>query len=178
MANYLQIITDKDFGLEPKDFDNPAVRYGARGVILNHENKIAILHLAAKNAYKLIGGGIEGDETPEIAFKREALEEAGCKVEIERKLGVIREEKSQDNFIQDSHVFIAHVINDTGNFNLTQEETESGAELLWMNIDDAISAIKKCEDNIKDLINDHMYHVRFIFRRDAAILESYKNTKW
>lgn len=39
-----KIITDKDFGLKEKEFDNPRIRYGARGIVLDNDGKIAILN--------------------------------------------------------------------------------------------------------------------------------------
>ena len=47
--------------------------------------KIAIFYKSNKNEYKLPGGGMENDENPEEAFKREVLEETGCVVEIVNK---------------------------------------------------------------------------------------------
>ena len=66
----IKVLTDKDFNLEVKEFNNPRIRYGARGIVFNDKNQIAILNKANKNEYKLVGGGIEGDEDPMIAFKR------------------------------------------------------------------------------------------------------------
>ena len=76
-------LTDEDFGLDIVPFDNPRHRYGARGIVFNKDNKIAVLNKTLKNEYKLVGGGIEEDEDPTKAFKREVLEEAGCIVEID-----------------------------------------------------------------------------------------------
>lgn len=70
-------ITDEDFGLNSIPFDNPRKRLGARGIVFNNEGKIAILNKTLKNEYKLVGGGIDENEDPTIAFKREVMEEAG-----------------------------------------------------------------------------------------------------
>ncbi len=74
----IKILTDLDFGLDIKESDNPRIRYGTRGIIFNDNNEIAILN---KNGYKLVGGGIDENEDPIFAFKREVLEEAGCKID-------------------------------------------------------------------------------------------------
>lgn len=141
----IKVITDEDFGLDIKKFDNPRVRYGARGIVFNDKNEIAILNKSNKNEYKLVGGGIEENEDPTIAFKREVLEESGCKVEIDDFLGTIKEEKSQDNFMQTSYVYVAHVLEDTKQLHLTDKEIDEGSQLLWLKIEDAIKIIKDCD---------------------------------
>ena len=45
-------------------------------------------------------GGLEGKEEAEKAFKRKALEEIGCEVEIIQNLGITEEYKSLNNFKQ------------------------------------------------------------------------------
>ena len=172
--NYIKKLTDEDFNLKTKEFNNPRYRRGAGGVILNSKNEIAILNKANKNEYKLIGGGIEENEEPTKAFMREALEESGCKVEIDDFLGIIREEKSQDNFIQDSNVYLAHVVEDTNKLDLTAKEKEEGARLVWLNLDDAMKIIKDSEKNLIASKYENVYHTKFIVRRDYAILKYYK----
>ena len=74
----IKVLVDEDFGLNSIKFNNPKIRKGARGIIINHDGKIAVFNKVNKNEYKLPGGGINEGETPEEAFKREALEETGC----------------------------------------------------------------------------------------------------
>ena len=45
-------LTDEDFGLDIVPFDNPRHRYGARGIVFNKDNKIAVLNKTLKNEYK------------------------------------------------------------------------------------------------------------------------------
>ena len=172
--NYFKIITDADFGDTPKSLKEPKTRFGARGIILNDQGKIAVLHMANIDVYKLVGGGVEDGEKPEEAFKREALEESGCRIEIDRDLGLIREEKSQINFAQDSHVFVAHVINDTGKLHLTEKEISRGSELVWLTPENALA---KIEQNERDLSipDSDLYQFKFITRRDVEILKHYLN---
>lgn len=169
----IKTITDEDFDLEIKNFDNPRTRLGARGIVFNDKKEIAILNKSNKNEYKLVGGGIEENEDPTIAFKREVLEESGCKVEIDDCLGIIKEEKSQDNFIQTSYVYVAHVIEDTKELNLTTKEIDEGSKLLWLKIEDAINIIKDCENKLIPSKYENVYHTKFIVRRDYTILKYY-----
>ena len=115
----IKIITDKDFNLDAVELNNPRIRIGARGLVFNNDNKIAILNKRNKNEYKLVGGGVEGNEDPQVAFEREVLEEAGCKIKIDDLIGTIREERTHNNFIQTSYIFTAHVIEDTKKLNLS-----------------------------------------------------------
>lgn len=50
-------ITDEDFGLESIPFVNPRCRLGARGIVFNNENKIAILHKNLKNECCVLENG-------------------------------------------------------------------------------------------------------------------------
>lgn len=175
--NCIKVLTDLDLNLDVKEFNNPRIRYGARGIVLNDNNEIAILNKKNKNEYKLVGGGIDENEDPTLAFKREVLEESGCKIEIDDCLGIIKEEKSQDNFIQTSYVYVAHVIEDTNQLGLTQDEIDDGATLLWLPIDDALEKIKNSEDNLKASTHEgamSVYHAKFIVRRDYTILNYFK----
>ena len=80
--NIICKITDNDIGENYIEINNSKTRLGARGIVIRDDGKIAIFNKTNKNEYKLPGGGIENDETPEEAFKREVLEETGCIVEI------------------------------------------------------------------------------------------------
>ena len=44
----IKVLTDADFEFETKKLDNPRVRYGARGIVINQDNKIAILNKQLK----------------------------------------------------------------------------------------------------------------------------------
>ncbi len=58
----IKILTDLDFKLVPKSLNNPRHHYGARGIVFNADNKVAVLYKQFKNEYKLIGGCIEANE--------------------------------------------------------------------------------------------------------------------
>ena len=48
--NCIKILTDEDFGLNRVDFNNPRIRYGARGIIVRNDGinliKMNISYLA------------------------------------------------------------------------------------------------------------------------------------
>jgi 8-oxo-dGTP diphosphatase len=71
------------------------IRFAVRALCFNESGEVAIIHVKGKdnfglkNYYELPGGGIEADETPEVALKREMAEELGVVVKDFQKLGVI-----------------------------------------------------------------------------------------
>lgn len=166
-------ITDKDLGIEQKEMNNPRLRLGARGIVIRKDGKIAIFNKSNKNEYKLPGGGIEGDEKPEEAFKREVLEETGCEVEIIKALGTTEEYKTLDNFKQISYVFVGKVLKDTKQLNVTQKEKDEGAKLVWETPENALKLITESYDKLVASKYESVYHTRFIVLRDRKILEYY-----
>ena len=166
-------ITDEDIGEVSKNMNNPRLRLSARGIVIREDGKIAIFNKSNKNEYKLPGGGIEGDENPEEAFKREVLEETGCKVEIIKELGTTEEYKSLDNFKQISHVFVGKVLEDTKQLNVTQKEKDEGAKLVWETLENALKLITESYDKLIASKYESLYHTRFIVLRDRKILEYY-----
>lgn len=173
----IKVLTDEDFGLNSIEFNNPRVRLGARGIIIDENGKIALFNKSNKNEYKLPGGGIDEGENPSEAFKREALEETGCEIEIIKSLGTIEEHKSLDNFKQISYIFVAKVINNKHELNLTQKEKDEGAKLLWINDKEGLKLITECFNVLKESEYENLYHSKFIVMRDRYILEYYLKTK-
>lgn len=166
-------ITDEDLGEISKNMDNPRLRLGARGIVVREDGKIAIFNKSNKNEYKLPGGGIEGSEKPEDAFKREVLEETGCRVEIIKELGTTEEYKTLDNFKQISYVFVGKVLEDTKQLNVTQKEKDEGAKLVWETPKNALNLIIESYDKLIASKYESVYHTRFIALRDRKILEYY-----
>lgn len=168
-------ITDKDFGILSKDLENPTIRYGARGIIFNSHREIAIFNKKNKNEFKIPGGGVEEDESFEVAFKREVLEETGCEVEITDFLGTFIEEKGLTNFKQISYIFVAEVTKDLNSLHLTKKEQEEGATLLWCSLSQASDLIENCIQDLKGSKYDDLYKSLFMVKRDSQILKYYIN---
>lgn len=47
----IKTLVDEDFGLKSINFDNPRIRYGARGIIIGFDGKIAIFNKIKKDSY-------------------------------------------------------------------------------------------------------------------------------
>ncbi len=170
-------ITDKDLGLERKELNHPVIRMASRGIVINKDGKIAVMHKRLKNEYKLPGGGMEGPEEKEKAFLREVLEETGCHVEIIEFLGTVEEERTQKNFKQISYVYVAKVTEDTNTFHLTKKEEKEGMELLWMELGDAMDKVTNCYQYLKPSSYGDIYYTKFAVTRDKKILQYYKERK-
>ena len=166
-------ITDQDVGEEIINMENPKLRLGARGIVIREDGKIAIFNKSNKNEYKLPGGGLEGEEKPEEAFKREVLEETGCEVKIIENLGTTEEYKSLNNFKQISYVFVGKVLKDTKQLHVTEKEKDEGAKLLWEAPEKALELITECFDNLVASKYESVYSTKFIVLRDRGILEYY-----
>ena len=71
------------------------VRFAVRALCFNDRGEIAIIHIKGKdnfgdkNYFELPGGGIEANETPELALVREMKEELGVKIKSIQNLGVV-----------------------------------------------------------------------------------------
>lgn len=166
-------ITDKDLGIKPQEMKDYRLQVAARGIIVRNDGKIAIQNKINKNEYKLVGGGIEENEDPITAFKREVLEEAGCEIEIVEKLGITEEYKSLQNLKQISNIFISKVVNDIHKLNLTEKEKSEGAKLLWLEPKEALKLVTDCYDKLLPLDYDDVYATKFIVLRDRKILKYY-----
>lgn len=179
--NLITQIKDEDIGEKAVIAEKYRQRFGARGIVIREDGKIAVFNKSLKNEYKLPGGGIdEGEETSE-AFKREVFEETGCEIEIIDFLGTIEEIKTQRAFKQLSYVYVGKVTKDTKCLHVTKQEAKEGAKLLWEKPEKALRLIKNCFDQLlpspceNDL--DSIYHTKFIIRRDSKILETYLQTR-
>ena len=128
----------------------------ARVVLLDDNNKVAVIYVSKANFYTLPGGGIEEGETPEQAAIREIKEETGCDSEIIHTLGIIEENSKTMNWNGLATCFMSKVRGSKGNPCLTQEELDEDAQLQWYDIHEALSIIANQEagDGIRLIIRE------------------------
>ena len=166
-------ITDTDIGEKVYEINTPTTRKAVRTILLNDSGEIALLHKAKKNEYKLIGGGIENQETIEQALMREVLEESGCEISILEELGYVKEYRTLNNFFQISYVYVAKVSKNTGKLHLTEQEKDEGAELCWYKPEIALKQINDSYENLSPSKYDSLYDLKIIIKRDSCILKYY-----
>ena len=144
-----------------------------------YESRLAVKILAFDDAqqlamvgtkYRLLpGGGVKEGETFEEAVWREAREEMGCDVKIEREIGVTEEYRAQIGRHQETHFFLATVLGDKGVPTTTQED-EQGIEVEWFTLDQALIRL---ESQI-ETIPFKSYHACFNVRTQLAVLKEFK----
>ena len=111
-------------------------RPGAYAVVMKDS-----LYAVVKNpkSHFLLGGGIEGSETPEEALHREVYEEIGMSIRIDGKIGVAL----QHIYVPEADVYISK----EGHFyrvtllDLVSESSETNHELLWLPLEEVLEKL-------------------------------------
>jgi 8-oxo-dGTP diphosphatase len=161
-------ITEKDISLEgSKNFAKKYKhRRASRAIVYNSENKIALIDVTSNSLHKLPGGGVEKGESLKQALEREVFEEAGSKIQILEKLGKIIEYRNRWNILQTSYCYIAKALGKPIQPVFTKKEKNSGFQLQWVSLDQAISLSKS--DRPED------YEGKFIQLRELEFLKQAK----
>lgn len=141
-------------------------REAARAVLLDQDGNIALMHVSARNYYKLPGGGVEKGESIEVAAERECMEETGCKIKIGAPIGVIEEFRDQSKVHQTSYCFFAEVVGKKGETAFVGDEITDKFKLLWVPLDQAIT--------LTESANPQTYDGKFIQQRDLTFLKHSK----
>lgn len=137
-------------------------REGSRGIVLK-DNRMALIHYKTYNHYVLPGGGIEINETPEAAFKREVLEEIGYTVEAVKPVCIV-EECFEDSAWR-HHFFIAQVSDGPFECHLTPEEITLQPSLLWLTTEEALTLLSEHE-------GDHPYSATIMQREFLGLMQA------
>ena len=118
------------------------VREAGRAVVLDEDNKIALLHVTKETYYKLPGGGVEKGEDKIEALHRECNEEIGCNVEIINEIGSVIEYRKIYNLKQTSYCYLAKVKGQKGVPDFTDSEKEKGFEVVWLPYKETMKVVK------------------------------------
>ncbi|MEK7060014.1 MAG: NUDIX domain-containing protein [Patescibacteria group bacterium] len=118
-----------------------SVREAGRAVVIDENNKIALLHVSKENYYKLPGGGIEEGEDKMSALKRECQEEIGCDIEVVNEIGFIVEYRKIFSLKQISYCYLAKVKGKKRTPNFTDDEKGGGFEQVWLSYNEALKVL-------------------------------------
>jgi NADH pyrophosphatase NudC (nudix superfamily) len=147
---------------EPTDYID---RKTVKAVIVNDKNQILLFNS------NLIGGGVDGDETYEEALHREALEEAGAKVEVIKYLGDAIQYR---DFIKKKYLVKGYYCkyNETIGLPTTTQDDEVGIEAQWFDFSEALVNLQNEINIIKNKnpkgYKDDAYQME-IYNREMAI---------
>lgn len=91
-------IADGDVGLPTVQTSHEkSVRTGARAILFDDDNEVALVYETAYDHYKLPGGCVEPGETLEQALRREIAEEVGATIRSIRYIGVVESHLARYN---------------------------------------------------------------------------------
>lgn len=127
-------------------------RITVRAVLLNKDNKVALLHLIAdddfghRDCYELPGGGKKKDETFHQGVLREILEETGFKGKIIKFLAKVEDFYNLIHRKNHNYYYLVKVEEYIG---IEREEYEKRIiqELLFVDIDTAIKMMEEVDDD-------------------------------
>ncbi|MGV8984357.1 NUDIX domain-containing protein [Clostridium sp.] len=158
-------IYEKDIGCNYENINiNYKLRKASRAIVLNDSQKIALLFVSKNNYHKLPGGGIEAGEDIETALNREVMEEAGVNIDVLGEIGTIIEYRDKHKLLQISYCYYSEVKGEIKEPSFTDEEANSGFQLKWVPLEEAISILENdTPDN---------YLGKFIQTRDLMFLKS------
>ncbi|HRY63645.1 MAG TPA: NUDIX domain-containing protein [Patescibacteria group bacterium] len=161
----LKQTTEKDLGLSEGTISATIkyqIRRAARAVVIDNDNKVALLWNDHTNHHKIPGGKVEEGENILEGLKREIKEEAGCEVGVTGEVGCIVEFKNQFEELHFSYCYLGRVIGEKGEPEFTEQEKEHGFKLKWVSLEEAIKLFEV------DKPND--YWGQFMWRRDFDFL--------
>ncbi len=94
-------------------------RHFTATVYIVKDNKVLLVHHRKLGIWLAVGGHIDENETPDIALKREAKEEAGIDIEViaERDIG-IKEDGKVDVLLTPRHILLEDIKNDHDHIDL------------------------------------------------------------
>ena len=147
-----------------KEVKNFMAREAVRAIVMNEDDKIALINVVNEGYYKLPGGGIEEGEDELVALQRECKEEIGSEVEVINEVGNIIEYRKISNLKQTSYCYLAKTKGNKSLLNLTDEEKERGSKLEWMSFSESLKAMR--ETNPTSFVCS-----AYIAPRDLVLLE-------
>lgn len=162
--NIITELTDKNvLGLD--GMSNKPPRLTSRAIVINEEDKCAVLYAKKHNLYSLPGGGIEAGEDEVSALIREVEEETRCTCDSIHQLGIVSENRGHQDYTTLSYYFVVHTKEKPHQLCLTEAEKQDGISVLWCSVEEVLHLIKDIEHDTNQR--------KFLQARDVAALMEY-----
>ena len=145
------------------------LRKASRAVLVDHDNRLAILAVRKDHYHKLPGGGFENDENVLDALRREVREEVGAEIEITGEVGCIIEYRAEFEQLQISYCYRARVVGKLTQPSFTLVEQADQFALEWHTLDEALALLRRDEPT--------SYIGKFIRVRDLLFLEQARSSE-
>lgn len=143
-----------------------SLKRSARAILLDKQDRVALIHSTKRGWYKLPGGGREQGELGRENLEREVREETGYNAEILRRLGLCRNTRHEWKMVAEADIYLCRTGELVGNA-LMDDEIEDGDSLEWFeNFDAAIAALESV-----DLAKINFYGAYFFTRREIDALK-------
>ena len=144
-----------------KIFDRRDAKHGAQPIIYRNSvraiilkgNKLLMVYSEKSKEYKFPGGGLEHDETREVALKREVIEEVGHQIKsVNEPLGyvdqLLNDKYDEDKyFYQRSYYYFCEVEDEYVGMKLSESEQALRFTPVWVTLNDAINVNQFKVDN-------------------------------
>lgn len=170
--NVIGRIDDSDIGQRSIKFNNANPKYGAYGII-KKDDKIALLNISNRGYYVLPGASVIEKENYRSSFLDTVYNQIGCKIDIEKVIGEVVEERCLTGFKQNSYVYVASVIDYSDKTDFTEDELFFGTKIEWVNEDRALSMVALAYENLNIDDAEDLYKIKFEVKRSQTILEEY-----
>lgn len=137
-------------------------------IIMNADEKIALVTNPIHQCFLLPGGGVDDGEEVFVAADRESQEEAGCKFRSIRQIGTIVEFRSRDKKQYETYGVIAEAGDPITNDLRTEEERKNQLSVVWVSREDAENKFIAQEILVREgkidfynsafnIVRDHLY---------------------
>ncbi len=174
--NVISRIKDENIGQRCVNFNDLSNRCAAYGIV-KRDDKIALINVSNRGYYLLPGGAISENIDYRSAFMDKMYEQLGCRVDVEKIIGAIEEERFLKLFKQTSYVFLANVTEYNEKKNYTEDEIFNGVKIDWVNEDRALSIVALAYDNLDIDDAEDLYDIKFNVKKSQTILEEYLKNK-
>lgn len=149
-------------------------RITGKAIVVDKENKIALVGTTVNHIYTLPGGGIENGENVNTGIKREIKEETGCDIEVTKILGTINDYRNRDKKHCISYCALANVLGEKGKTQLIEEEKKNGLHVKWFTKKEVFEIL---EIEYKKVLDGEInyYNTAYNVVRDFEFIKEYFN---